>query len=559
VKFCPVCGTEYADEIRFCQRDGQTLRASNPSGDLVGQVIADRYHISKKLGEGGMGAVYLAEHVKMGRQSAIKVMGTGMSHDPEAISRFNREAANASRINHPNVCAVYDFGETEDGTIYLAMEFVEGRTLSSLLKETGPLPLPRAVGLLKQCADGLQAAHDLGIVHRDLKPDNIMIVSPKGREVVKVVDFGIAKAGASEPGQNVTKTGLVVGTPEYMSPEQLSGDKVDGRSDIYSLALVFYRMITDTLPFVADTAQETMIKRLTDEPIPLAQARPDSTLSFPASLQKVMDRALARWPQDRFASATEFAADAARAIEGIKSTAMATSADTEAKTQVVRPADITSAKTAAIPATRVSTSKTPSKMSPVVVGVGVVVLALGGGGYVMRDTLFGSAGRDSTTQDSLGSITPGDTGIQNLSRETSDSTTSPADTSDRIQPNGNQNPPRDPGNQTRDTGRRVDPTPNNPPAPTAAELQRQVTAFIDDIEFTDDPAKRREASRLGESVWRDRQLPAKLRAEAAFIVGQALMEEARSDESKRPEAKTWIQRAVDLDRRPTWVSILQGL
>jgi serine/threonine-protein kinase len=176
----------------------------------------------------------------MGRLSAIKVMGTGMSHDPEAISRFNREAANASRINHPNVCAVYDFGETEDGTIYLAMEFVEGRTLSSLLKETGPLPLPRAVGLLHQCAEGLQAAHDLGIVHRDLKPDNIMVARGRdGSDIVKVVDFGIAKAmSGEEGGQKVTKTGLVVGTPEYMSPEQLSGDKLDGRSDTYSLALV---------------------------------------------------------------------------------------------------------------------------------------------------------------------------------------------------------------------------------------------------------------------------------------------------------------------------------
>ena len=282
MKFCPVCGTEYADDVKFCPRDGQTLRSSDPSGSLVGQVIADRYHITKKLGEGGMGAVYLAEHVKMGRQSAIKVMGAGMMHDPEAISRFNREASNASRINHPNVCAVYDFGETEEGVIYLAMEFIEGKSLSDLLKEVGPLSLPRAASILKQSADGLQAAHELGIVHRDLKPDNIMIISQKGKDVVKVVDFGIAKAAGGEGGQKVTKTGLVVGTPEYMSPEQLSGDKLDGRSDIYSLALVLYRMVTGTLPFVADTAQETMIKRLTDEPVPLAQARPD--MKFPQAL-----------------------------------------------------------------------------------------------------------------------------------------------------------------------------------------------------------------------------------------------------------------------------------
>ena len=557
MKFCPVCGTEYGDEIRFCQRDGQTLRASNPTGDLVGQVIADRYHISKKLGEGGMGAVYLAEHVKMGRQSAIKVMGTGMSHDPEAISRFNREAANASRINHPNVCAVYDFGETEDGTIYLAMEFVEGRTLSSLLKETGPLPLPRAVGLLKQCADGLQAAHDLGIVHRDLKPDNIMIVTPKGREVVKVVDFGIAKAGTAEPGQNVTKTGLVVGTPEYMSPEQLSGDKVDGRSDIYSLALVFYRMITDTLPFVADTAQETMIKRLTDEPIPLSQARPDS--AFPPALQKVMDRALARWPQDRYASATEFAADAGRAIEGAK--ALATSVDTEARTQVVRPSDLTNAKTAAIPATRVSSPRPERKISPAVVGVGVVVLALAGGGFIMRDTLFGSGGTPTPAADSMVALNGGDT-VENLSRPTGDSAVTPADSTPTVQPNGSTNPPRNPGNQTtqpRDTGTRVNPNP--PPTPNLAEIERQVAEFESDPEFVDNPQRRLAGERIGRSAWANENLPARVRADGAFLVYSSLEKDAsnRSDEAVRRQAKDWLQRAVDLNPKPVWQRILQGL
>ena len=553
MKFCPVCGTEYADEIRFCQRDGQTLRAASPGGDLVGQVIADRYHISKKLGEGGMGAVYLAEHVKMGRMSAIKVMGTGMSHDPEAISRFNREAANASRINHPNVCAVYDFGETEDGTIYLAMEFVEGRTLSAVLKETGPLPLPRAVGLLRQTADALQSAHDLGIVHRDLKPDNIMIVEAKGRDVVKVVDFGIAKAAGGEAGQNVTRTGLVVGTPEYMSPEQLSGDKVDGRSDIYSLALVFYRMITDTLPFLADTAQETMVKRLTDEPIPLAQARPDSI--FPAALQKVMDRALARWPQDRYASAIEFGADAARAIGGV--TLPATSADTEAKTQVVRPSDARGSKTAPIPATRISSPRSPSKISPVMIGVSVVVLALAGGGYVMRDTFFGGA-PNAAIGDSAINSGMGPDSVEQFSRQQRESTITADSGAPLRQSNGAENPPA-----TRETQASRPPQASlpvgNPSAPTPAELQRQVDVFIDDIEFTDDPAKRRAASRLGRDVWDMNELPATLRAEAAFIVGQVLIKEAQADESKRSEARLWVQRAVDLDRRQTWVSILQGI
>ncbi|HSB54454.1 MAG TPA: serine/threonine-protein kinase, partial [Gemmatimonadales bacterium] len=315
MKVCTACGQEYGDEVLFCQKDGTPLRPSGgQTADLVGQVIADRYHIQKKLGEGGMGQVYLAEHVKMGRRCAIKIMSPAMMKDPDAISRFNREAANASRIGHPNVCAIYDFGETPEGLIYLAMEFIEGRSLNSILDESHTLPIPRAASIITQCADALQVAHDLGIVHRDLKPDNIMVTTARGRDTVKVVDFGIAKAvGADGGAQKVTKTGFVVGTPEYMSPEQLAGDPVDGRSDLYSLALVFYRMLTGSSPFPADSQQETMIKRLTDDPLPLATARPD--VRFPADLQRVMDRALARSPQDRYPSSAEFARDV-RALSG---------------------------------------------------------------------------------------------------------------------------------------------------------------------------------------------------------------------------------------------------
>jgi len=317
VKVCATCGREFPDNQKFCPADGSALRAKSASADLVGQIVADRYHILKKLGEGGMGAVYLGEHVKMGRKSAIKVMAAAMSQDPDAISRFNREASNASRISHPNVCQIYDFGETPDGLIYLAMEFIEGKSLKDIVEEAGALPAQRAATIIRQAADALQAAHDLGIVHRDIKPDNIMVVQGRdGADIVKVVDFGIARAvGGDEPGQKVTKTGLVVGTPEYMSPEQLSGDKLDGRSDIYSLALVFYRMLTGTLPFQADSAQETMIKRLTDDPLPLEAARPD--ISFPPKLQLVLNTALARAAAERYQASAEFGRDALDAVAGM--------------------------------------------------------------------------------------------------------------------------------------------------------------------------------------------------------------------------------------------------
>ena len=159
-KICPTCGTEYPLSERFCPRDGTALRSAAGQGDLLGTVVADRYHILKKLGAGGMGTVYLAEHVKMGRKSALKVMNPGMNADPDAIARFNREAANASRLNHPNVCGIYDFGETPDGTIYLAMEFIEGASLTDIVERAGALPASRTASLVHQTADALQVAHD---------------------------------------------------------------------------------------------------------------------------------------------------------------------------------------------------------------------------------------------------------------------------------------------------------------------------------------------------------------------------------------------------------------
>jgi len=285
------------------------------AGALIGAVIADRYHIIKKLGEGGMGQVFLAEHVKMGRPSAIKVMTPGMMQDADAISRFNREAANASRITHPNVAAIYDFGETSDGLIYLAMEYVEGQPLTAIVEASGTLPPARAASIIKQTASALDAAHERGIIHRDLKPDNIMIARNRdGTDLVKVVDFGIAKS-AHGTGQKVTKTGLVVGTPEYMSPEQLAGDAVDARSDTFALALVAFHVLTGKLPYAEGSAQETMIRRLTDRPRTLAETRPG--VPWPPALEHVMERGLNREASGRPASSGEFAAAFAGAMNNV--------------------------------------------------------------------------------------------------------------------------------------------------------------------------------------------------------------------------------------------------
>ncbi|MCX5760616.1 MAG: serine/threonine-protein kinase [Gemmatimonadetes bacterium] len=392
-KICPTCGTEYPLSERFCPRDGTALRAAAATSDLMGTVVADRYHILKKLGEGGMGQVYLAEHVKMGRKSALKVMNPGMNQDADAIARFNREASNASRLNHPNICAIYDFGETPDGLIYLAMEFIEGQALSALVEKSGALPPARAASIIHQSADALQVAHDAGIVHRDLKPDNIMIAKNRdGTDLAKVVDFGIAKAHSSDA-QKVTKTGMVVGTPEYMSPEQLSGDKLDGRSDIYSLALVAFHCLTGKLPFPGESAQEAMIARLIEQPKTLAEMKPD--VAWPDDVQRVMNKALERDSAERYQSAAQFGRELWAACES-----MPASQDAAAGTQV-----LSAPGSASVPKTRVPTleegSKTvagaakvsaPSasaaapvkKSNTTMIAAAVIGIAvLGGGGYVM--------------------------------------------------------------------------------------------------------------------------------------------------------------------------------
>lgn len=280
---------------------------------LVGTVLAGRYRIVRKLGEGAMGAVYLGEHLRIGRRDAIKVLRPSLAADPEAMARFARGARNVCAIQHPNVCTVYDFSDTEDGRRFLAMEFVPGETLQDLLAREGRLSPVRAVAIAAQVAGALQAAHDAGIVHRDLKPGNVMVSPGRGgADAVKVVDFDIAKGSAEGQGGEVTRLGFVIGTPEYMSPEQLLGMPLDGRSDVYSLALVLFRMLAGALPFRAQDTQELMVQRLTGTPLRLHEVLP--ALRVPPALQDALDRGLQRRAEDRVASAAEFSAAITAAV-----------------------------------------------------------------------------------------------------------------------------------------------------------------------------------------------------------------------------------------------------
>lgn len=302
-KVCPQCGAEYELNQKFCSNDGATLRLGDSAAALEGAVIAGRYRILRRLGEGGMGRVYLAEHLRMKRRDALKVMQPRLAEDAAAVQRFSREAMNASRIDHPHVAAVYDFGDAEDGLVFLAMEYIDGKSLDALLAD-GPMPPERAAIIIDQVSDALSAAHDLGIIHRDLKPQNIMIGKDRhGGDMVKLVDFGISKISDADD-QKVTKSGAQVGSPAFMSPEQVAGDPIDKRSDIYSLGIVAFAMLTGKLPFEGD-GTTIMWARVLDQAMRLSEVRPD--VAWGSQLEAVMDKVLARDPVERYQTAPEFA------------------------------------------------------------------------------------------------------------------------------------------------------------------------------------------------------------------------------------------------------------
>ncbi len=343
MKRCPTCGREYADDAKFCTRDGARLPGGSEAGrdarttvarmppkgqptratdddqggtQLVGALLDGRYRIERKVGEGGMSFVYLATDVQSQQPCAIKVLSGALSHDVNAMARLKREASLGMRLAHPNVCHILRMGETPEGRVYVVMPFVDGEILSERTHRTGHLELEETVPLVQDIAAGLHVAHELTIIHRDLKPENIMICRrPGGTEYAVVMDFGLAKerrAGAEL--QKLTATGIIMGTPEFMSPEQLRGNPLDARTDIYALALVIYEALTGRLPFQGRTQQETMIARLRGDPVPLRRMNPD--MKFPEAVELVLIKALARNPDDRYQSALEFADAFTRAAGG---------------------------------------------------------------------------------------------------------------------------------------------------------------------------------------------------------------------------------------------------
>jgi serine/threonine protein kinase len=350
MNYCPTCRTTYNAGETFCSRDGTRLQpmhsdtgaesvvaAAGAPLPYLGQTLSGRYHILKLIGEGGMGMVYEAEHVPLGRRVAVKILRDDFSRQRDLVERFRQEAKGASRIGHPHIVDVLDFGTTPSGSHYFVMELLEGEDLSHALRRESRLPVARAIRIATQCCEALGAAHDKGIVHRDLKPANIFLVqrptlSDLGNEretttdrradrarpdnlegphesldFVKIVDFGVAKMSLLDndgaAAKKLTQTGMIFGTPEYMSPEQAAGKPIDGRADIYALGVMLYEMITGTVPFGAETFMGVLTQQLFESPAAFRDIAPN--VACPASLEAVVRRALAKNPNERFQTMRE--------------------------------------------------------------------------------------------------------------------------------------------------------------------------------------------------------------------------------------------------------------
>jgi serine/threonine-protein kinase len=326
--FCTHCGarTAFGQSAPTVER-GSDADAVPPTviatGSLIGRVIDGKYEILSALGEGGMGAVYVARRVLIGDEVAVKVLHTNLASDDTFVERFRREARAAAQLHHPNVVTIHDYGESHGagGFAYIVMELVRGESLRDLLRREGRLEATRAVTLMRDICAGVGAAHRRGIVHRDIKPDNIIVMpadEDSATERVKVVDFGIAKLRDMAHDATLTQAGAMVGTPFYMSPEQCKGEHLDARADVYSLGALLYEMLAGGPPFVSPSLTGIILKHINEPPPPMPQE-----LRVPPALQAAVMRALAKDPNARQADATEFARDLYAALTQAPATLIA--------------------------------------------------------------------------------------------------------------------------------------------------------------------------------------------------------------------------------------------
>jgi serine/threonine-protein kinase len=300
---CAACSAEVQLEDTFCPRCGAPV-----TDPFIGTIVGDRYRIVSRIGIGGMGAVYRAEHTMMRRDLAIKVLLPELGGKEEFARRFEREAESASRLDHPNIITVTDFGHTADGSLFLVMEFLAGDSLTRAIRG-GPMPPARALNIIRQVLRALDHAHAAGVVHRDLKPDNIMLVERDGqRDVVKILDFGIAKVteplSGGKSGEALTQAGVIFGTPEYLSPEQALGEPVDPRADIYAAGVILYEMLAGRRPFESEDKVKIISMHLAHAPPRIRDVSP--AIDLPVPLEQAVLQALEKSREHRFATAAAF-------------------------------------------------------------------------------------------------------------------------------------------------------------------------------------------------------------------------------------------------------------
>ncbi|HJK94288.1 MAG TPA: protein kinase, partial [Polyangiaceae bacterium LLY-WYZ-15_(1-7)] len=304
-KHCPICGTRYDGAATFCQKDGAKL-TSEQRDPFVGRVILDQFRIEEPIGAGGMGTVYRAHQTTLDRHVAVKILHPELASNPDATRRFHREARVATSLEHPNLVRVFLFGELpEDGSLYLVMEYLRGRSLTQALKTEGALPVPRALHVATQIAEAVGMAHARGIVHRDVKPENVMLVERRGdRDFVKVLDFGIARL-LWDDATHLTQSGVIFGTARYISPEGAAGEETDARSDVYSIGVLTYQLLTGVTPFEAQTPVAMLMKHIHDQAPPLRSM--GAGRRVPQPVADVVQRALAKNPDMRWDDAGQMA------------------------------------------------------------------------------------------------------------------------------------------------------------------------------------------------------------------------------------------------------------
>src|SRR5215475_3361148 len=287
--------------------DGPPASGSVPqvqAPSLVGQILDGRYRIVRKLGEGGMGEVYAADHVHIEKHFAVKLLRPEIVSNREAVQRFRQEARSSSSIGHRNIIAIEDFGDLPDGRIYMCMELLNGAPLNDMIRS--PMPVDRLLNILIQTGHGLAAAHAKGIIHRDMKPENIFVtIGPNGEDVPKILDFGIAKVAGNDGQNNLTRTGTIFGTPFYMAPEQALGNPVDARTDIYAMGVIMYEVFAGSLPFQGESFMGILTQHITTEPEPVAQRAAKVSRQLPPGLAEVITRCMQKNPAQRFQTMDE--------------------------------------------------------------------------------------------------------------------------------------------------------------------------------------------------------------------------------------------------------------